>query len=287
VATTIVRVLDSAGNWRPSGTIMPLAPDPGDPRGLTTPFHGRYRGPHNTGVPNRSQLKIPRFGGIFDVPDQTYNDEYFMGFVEVRATGITFNRCYFEVQDALYGVNSTVQTTLIDCDIDGGTSKSVAVVAYGSVHYIRCHIFGGGQDSAGFGDGAQYDDCYIHGNIPHVGTHSDSVQMLSGDNLAVRRCKLLAYEVKTGDTNGFNSVMQISPIGPMNGLEIHDNYVDGGGFAFNGRPAMPNVSGIDIRGNRWGHHAQFGPIVTEDRVAPPYGTYDTATNVFDTTGVPV
>jgi hypothetical protein len=279
------KVLDANGAWHPVSSIMPALPDPTDPRGATTQFHGRYRGAHNTGIPDRSALKPSRFGGILNTPNQTYEDEHFIGFVEVRATGITFNRCYFEGRGDIAVVNSTVPTTFIDCDMNGGNYIASTTVVTGSSHCIRCHIWGGGQDSVGFGDDGQYEDCYIHGNVPHYGTHSDGAQTLSGNNLGIRRCKLLIFDPVTNSAVNYNAVLELG--GTIDGLEIFDNYLDGGGFAANGNLKLPTVSNVEFRGNRWGRHAAFGPISDSVIVVPPYGIYDNASNVFDNSGVPV
>jgi hypothetical protein len=178
---------------------------------------------------------------------------------------------------------------MYDCDFNGGNASSTSAVVTGSVMAVRCHIWGGGQDSVGFGDDGAYEDCYIHGNVPHFGTHSDSAQTLGGTNLAVRRCKLLALDPVTGSTDGYNAAMQLGIVSggsPLAGLDVIDNYVDGGGFTLNGSLLLPEVSGVTMSGNRWGRSGQFGPIAAADRVVPPYGTF-TNTNVFDDTGAPV
>jgi hypothetical protein len=283
------KVLDAHGAWHPVNSIMPPLPDPADPRGETTSFHGRYRGPHNTGIPDKSALKTPRFGGFFNTPNQTFNDEHFIGFVEVRAAGVTFNRCYFEGRGDTSVVNATVPATFIDCEMNGNKYIISSTVATGRVHCIRCHIYGGGQDIVGFDTDGQYDDCYIHGNVPHFGTHSDSAQTLSGDNLAVRRSKLLSFDPVSNSPTNFNSVFELGATlpGTIDGLELTDNYIDGGGFTMNGNLEMPEVSNVSIQGNRWGRHAAFGPVGTRVVVDPPYGTFDRVTNVFDDDGTAV
>lgn len=283
------KVLDVNGAWHPINSILPAMPDPADPRGVTKTFHGRYRGAHNTGVPDKSALKTPRFGGILDTPNQTYEDEHFVGYVEVRATGVTFNRCYFEGRGDFTVVTATVPATFIDCEMTGLNYITAGTVVTGSVHCIRCHIWGGGQDITGFDTDGQYDDCYIHGNVPHYGTHSDSSQTLSGDNLAVRRSKLLAFNPVTNSADNFNSAFELGPTlpGTIDGLELADNYIDGGGFTMNGNLKLPEVSNANIHGNRWGRHAAFGPVGNNVVIDPPYGTFDRVTNVFDDDGTPV
>lgn len=279
------RVQDSGGTWRSVGAILPNAPNPADLRGETTSFHGRYRGAHNTGVPDKSALGLPEFAPLFNTPNVTYSDRHFIGYCEINATGIVFERCFFECRNDLFGINANVLTTLYDCDIYGGKYIESSDAITGSVHAIRCHIWGGGNDNVGFGEGAVYQDCYIHNVYQHYGTHSDNSQILGYNNLALRRCKLLSYDPYTGIQ--YNSSLQISSTGgTVDNVQIIDNYMDGGGFTINGRANLPIYSNMLISGNRFGGHCAFGPVAGEVRVHPPYGTF-TATNVYDNTGVSV
>lgn len=278
-------VQDSTGDWSPVDNFLPKAPTASDPRGVTTPFHGRYRGAHNTGVPDKSALGLPEFAPIFNTPNVTYSDRHFIGYCQIDATGIVFERCYFEAREALFGINANQPVTLYDCDIDGGKYVSNSDAITGSVLAIRCHIWGGGNDNVGFGEGGTYQDCYIHNVYQHYGTHSDNSQTLGNNNLALIRNKLLSYDPYTGIQ--YNSCLQLATNGgPIDGVQIIDNYMDGGGYTINGRALDPRFSNVLISGNRFGRHYAYAPVAAEVRVVPPYGTF-TATNVYDDTGASV
>ncbi|HSW81294.1 MAG TPA: hypothetical protein VLG40_02755 [Candidatus Saccharimonas sp.] len=273
-------VQDAGGNWVPSGNILPNAPALTDLRGETKTFHGRYRGAHNTGVPDKSALGLPEFAPNFTTPNVTYTDRHFIGYCEINATGIVFQRCYFEARDALFGINANQPVTLYDCDIDGGKYLANSDAVTGSVHAIRCNIWGGGNDNVGFGEGCVYEDCYIHFVYQHYGTHSDNSQILGYNNLGLKRCKLLSYDPYTGIQ--YNSSLQISSTGgTVDNVQIVDNYMDGGGYTINGR--INNLySNFTMSGNRFGQHFAYNPIAPEVRVPPANGTY--ANNVYDNNG---
>lgn len=280
------KVLTASGDWRPVGSIMPVAaPLASDPRGETTPFHGRYRGPHNTGVPDKSALGLPRFGGKFTTPDQTYSDQHFIGYVEIDATGIVFERCYFEGRGDIYAIFANQLVTLIDCEVWGSKARENAVVVSGLVNAKRCHIWGGGNDNISFADGSKYEDCYLHGSYDHFATHADVVQIYGNSaNLTLRRCKLMGYNPTTGIQT--NSAIQMGSLtDPLTNVEITDNYLDGGGFTLNGFSNTGASSNITITGNRWGRHAAFGPI---SGTAVPSGSHGTfGNNLFDNVGTTV
>jgi len=279
------RVQDSGGSWHAVGSVMPTPPDPSDPRGETIPFHGRYRGAHNTGVPDKSALGLPEFAPVFNTPNVTYSDRHFIGYCEINATGIVFERCYFEARNDLFGINANQLTYFYDCDINGGKYLDNSDAITGSVKAIRCHIWGGGNDNVGFGEDGMYQDCYIHNVYQHYGTHSDNSQTLGNNNLGLIRNKLLSYDPYTGIQ--YNSSLQLATNGGnIDGVQIVDNYMDGGGYTINGRAIDPRFSNVLISGNRFGRHYAFGPVTAEVRVVPPYGTF-TATNVYDDTGVSV
>jgi hypothetical protein len=277
------RVQDTNGIWHAVGSSMPAIPDASDLRGLTKAFHGRYRGAHNTGVPDKSALGLPEFAPLFTTPNVTYSDRHFIGYCEINATGIVFERCYFEARDALFAVNANELAILYDCDIDGGKYLSNSDAITGSVHAIRCHIWGGGNDNVGFGENGVYQDCYIHNVYQHYGTHSDSSQILGSNNLGLVRCKLLSYDPYTGIQ--YNSSLQISSTGgTVDNVQIVDNYMDGGGYTINGR--IDNLySNFIMSGNRFGRHYAFGPVAGEVRVGPPQGQF--INNLYDDTGISV
>lgn len=276
-------VKTSGGQWQRIGNALPGAPTGSDPRGETTPFHGRYRGAHNTGVPDKGALGLPKFGQRFTTPNQTISDQYFVGYTQIDATGITFQRCRFEARsDNLYALYANQMVTLIDCDIYGGKARANAVVLSGAVHAIRCHIWGGGNDCISFANNSIYDGCYIHGAVPHYGTHTDVAQLYGGTTgVRVLRCKFMAFDPYTGVK--FNAAMQMgSPATPANDLELTDNYFDGGGYAINAFLNVAGSSDIDINGNRWGRNSAFGPITGTAIPGPSQGTF--SANKFDNSG---
>ncbi|HSX07457.1 MAG TPA: hypothetical protein VLG11_01035 [Candidatus Saccharimonadales bacterium] len=278
-------VQDANGTWQVVASNLPAVPSAADPRGATTLFHGRYRGAHNTGVPDKSALGLPEFPPVFNVPNVTYSDRHFVGYCQIDATGIVFERCFFEARGDLFGINANQPVTLYDCDIYGGKYLDNSDAVTGSVHAVRCNIWGGGNDNVGFGEDCVYEDCYIHFIYQHYGTHSDNSQILGNNNLGIKRCKLLSYDPYTGVQ--YNSCLQISSTGGLvDNVQIVDNYMDGGGYTINGRANNGLYSNMLISGNRFGRHYAYGPVAGEVRVTPPAGTF-TNTNVYDDTGITV
>lgn len=279
----IRKVKDANGQWIRVGNGLPTAPSGGDLRGVNTLFHGRFRGPHNTGVPDKNALGIPQFGKKYSTPNQTISDQYFVGYTEINATGITFQRCRFEAKgDNLYALYANQLVTLIDCDIYGGKARDNTVVLSGAVHAIRCHIWGGGNDCISFANGSTYDGCYIHGAFPHYGTHTDVAQLYAGTtNVKMLRSKLMAFDPYTGEK--FNAAMQMgSPSTPAHDIELIDNYFDGGGYAINAFLNAAGTTNIIISGNRWGRNSAFGPITGTAVPSASQGTF--GPNKFDNTG---
>lgn len=284
--TAVHRFKDTNGRWRALNTILPPPPDLTDPRGVTITFHGRYRGPHNTGVPDRTALKTPVLGRKFATPNLTFNDEHFIGECDVTATGIVFNRCYFESRGDTYCINATAACTLNDCDLYGGRYFSNHAVVFGATHLVRCHLWGSSADVFNPTAGGLCEDSYLHGADVHFGNHADVLQTIGGNNMGMIRSKLIGYHpYSTPYVN--NSVMELGTTGPASdNLQIIDNYIDGGGAAINGSLTAVAITNAVLTGNRWGRKFTAFPVAAAIRISPPNGIFD-ATNVYDDTGVAV
>lgn len=226
--------------------------------------HGLEVGPWNTGIPAGTVL-TPQ-----GIPIVTANDLVYDA-IDCTAIKITtglrarFTRCRVKFSGALYGIDTTTSsaTSLADaavfedCEIDGGTVLGASAIAGGRAILRRCNIYGGG-DIVKFSGQFLMEDCWLHDFYRQAGGHHDGLQVTSGTNMTVRRCKIDMYREATDD-NG-NACLQVGNTqGGIDGLTIEDCHMDGGNYVLNSNNGNGNVvQNVQLRRNTFGPNRRFG-----------------------------
>lgn len=246
----------------------------------------------NTGVPASSTL-TPWGGSLtFTTPNQVISDTLITiapsdGSVTVRAAGVTFQRCKFDVVPPIAGsagvfwpVDLRFQgsrgiTKFIDCEFSGnGTFASVpsgvngvysgfapaAAILTGRTNgylALRCNIHHITDGLEMHGTNITVQSCYIHHLIQYYGStgavsHNDCIQMADQgcNNIAVIGNSLTAGNPDTG-TSG-NSAMQFGHTtdGSTHAdVVIEHNYFDGGGYTLSGYSSA-TFSTVTVRNMR-------------------------------------
>jgi hypothetical protein len=274
-------------------------PPPGTPKGgcLPNPSACGFPSASDTGIAGCPPLH-PSSGFIANTPGATYQNLDVSGTVQISAANVTLN-CVRITDNDPQGNTGYVLNT------EGGTN--------GLVEHTEINGRAGNQDACIEGSGVTLDYVDVHGCVDgmHVGwdvtvensyIHDNATAIPSPhiDGLQWIGCSTCAdapanwndvVEHNTiypgrGDTYPWtNSAIFVQAAnGPISGVRINDNLLDGGGYTVfdvsqNGNPTPANVSFTD---NRFGTHYHFGVSQTQDNPAPTW-----VGNVRDATGRPI
>jgi hypothetical protein len=224
-------------------------------------------GPGRAGVPAGSKLRasgplvVTRAGATVEGLDID-------GPLEIRAARVTVRGCrvrcgpYWGVR-ILDGNQGTLLEDSEIAPVTPGGQDGIRGEAGFTARRLDIH---GTADGIKAGGGTTIAGCWVHDLANRPGDHADAVQIVVGDSIALLGNRL--------DGAGNAAVMASTELGPIRGLRIEGNWLDGGNYTLmiRGGPGG-NPTGVSIRGNRFGRGAQYGPAAID-------GTFAQSGNVW-------
>lgn len=201
----------------------------------------------------------------------------FVGQVEVRVSGVTFQRCRFQASgwaarqacgssQYLVFIDTAVQLSdvnLIDCELYGAASVS----CHGPYYVERCYFADGNDQfrvrTTSFG--MTLKECVFDGVVRlNADSHPDSVQFTnngSGSLLAtIDRCWIDCHNRDTTELG--NAAIQLGGFGTGGGPDgtVTDCYFNGGNYTVNAQKVPASGHLITFRRNRFGRIFRYGPL---------------------------
>jgi hypothetical protein len=179
------------------------------------------------------------------------------GTLTIQANDVTIRNVLIENTDT-YPIRATEASNLLveDTEIDGNGEGNVAV--YGGSYTLRRVDIHDTLDGPRIeGDNVLIEDSFIHDLHRVPDGHHDIIQIRNGNNIQIRNNTLTAFNARTNDP--MNAAIQIGGLnGPLSGLVVENNYMDGGNFTVN---AAKNGSSLAVfRNNTLGDNARYGPL---------------------------
>lgn len=181
------------------------------------------------------------------------------GCITVEANNVTIRNVRIDCS-GLYGiniVNGYTGTLIEDVEIFGMLSSGVL-----GADFIlrRANIHDSGSDAVKPVRNALIESSWFHRLGYTVGSHSDGVQMVAGENVIMRGNNFdMPYDLD-GFTNSQCMIIQTNN-GPIDNILIEGNWLNGGGYCVqindkgNGYGGPTNVR---IKDNKFGRDCQFG-----------------------------
>lgn len=273
----------------PSGSAPPTTRPPGSsvpPTPPTTRPPGSGSGP-GAGFPDASTTGVPAGSALRPSGSVTVTDDgavlenlHITGTVRVNASDVTIrnslidNTGRYPIQIGAGARNLLVE----DSTIDGNGQASVAILA-GEYTLRRVDVFAVQDGPRIGGDNVVIEDSWIHHLHRVPGGHHDAIQVHPrGTNIVIRHNRIEAYNPDTGDP--MNAAIQIGSLsaGPMIGLVVEDNYMNGGNYTVNSVKSSNHPS--RYRRNHFGRDFRYGVLSSGP------GVQWEGTNVFHDTGEP-
>ena len=170
-----------------------------------------------------------------------------------------------KIQDGLSNV------VIEDGEIEGSAASAVSGDGFTA---RRLHIHDTGADAFSVNNRILIEASYITRIGSREGTHADGLQMTSGGNVVIRGNY---FYMPASDSEHENSqIFMIKPdMGPIDGVTIEGNWLNGGGYSVQVVGTPTNVA---VKNNRFGTDHNFGALrVNENTVV--------CGNVWDATGI--
>lgn len=267
-----------ASTLPPATTVPPTTtpPPPTTVPPVTTPTGG-FPNASTTGP--RAGVTLRPSGSINVTQDgAVIQNLHVTGTVTIDADDVTIRNTLID-NTGTYPIRITSGRNLVveDTEIDGNGSASVAILPGGyTLRRVDIHDVRDGPRIEG--DDVLIEDSYIHHLHRIEGGHHDAIQIRNGVGVVIRRNNLQAYNPATGDP--MNAAIQIGSLnGPLRGLVVDGNLMNGGNYTINAGKSSPDPS--YWRNNRFGRNFRYG-VVT----GGPGVVWET-TNVYDDNGQPV
>jgi hypothetical protein len=231
---------------------------PAKPRGddgKVTPAPAGFPGPTTTGVPADAKLKKSE-GLTVTEEGAVIEDLHIQGSVKIDADNVTIRRSLID-STSRYPVQlmGDAKGLLIeDSEIDGNGTAGVAILKAGyTLRRVNIHSVMDGPRIEG--DNVVIEDSWIHDLTRVEGGHHDTIQIRKGNDIQIRGNTLRPYKASTNDR--MNAAIQIgSMMGPMSGLVVEGNYLDGGNYTING--AAGGRETAVYRNNKFGRDFKYG-----------------------------
>lgn len=291
-----ITAANSSGSARATSLgVVPVTESPAQPGCLPRPSSCGYPDASNTGIAGCPALtRQPGFTA--SMPGATYSDIDVSGTVTVTAPDVTLN-CV-RITDShpsdnngyvltLEGTNTVVAHT----EVNGlGGEQDACIEAGGAtLDYVDVH---GCVDGVHMAWNVIIENSYIHDNRTSIPSpHMDGLQWIGCSTCAnvpadwrdeVRHNTI--YPGRGDGSPWTNSAVFVQAAdGPVSGVTIDNNLLDGGGYTVfdNSQNGYPTPSNVVLTDNRFGTRAHFG---TGDLQAPAPSFTG---NVWDATGRPM
>lgn len=257
----------------PPTTVPPTTPPPTTPAGIgsfaTGPAGGAGVPPGTALVPLQGRLQANSTYTGVSIPASALGN--------VTVSGLTLRNCVLAAGVVFSGDNVTVD----HCTIHGGVSLS------GGDNFVFT-----ANDVTGWDDGlhitsdsgpvntVKVTGNWIHQPSPTCADHSDGVQLLgvagavfSGNVIDLGHWISCGTDPGDGPLNGAFQIENTQ--GPVSGVTVSGNLLNGGGFVFR---AYAGTQLDAVTGNGFGPDAQFGPADTKQATIGTWsGNYVVAT----------
>jgi hypothetical protein len=170
-----------------------------------------------------------------------------------------------KVQDGLSGV------VIEDGEIEGSAASAVSGDGFTA---RRLYIHDTGADAFSVNNRIVIEGSYITRIGSREGTHADGLQMTSGGDVVIRGNY---FHMPASDTEHENSqIFMIKPdMGPIDGVTIEGNWLNGGGYSVQ---VVGTPTNVLVRNNRFGTDYNFGPLRVNENTT-------VCGNVWDATGI--
>lgn len=176
---------------------------------------------------------------------------------------------------------SAGHVTIEDCELDGNNRGDGGAVVYGGYTIRRCNIHHFGEGPR-MGGNSIIEDSWIHHLLSLPPNHADAIQSTGGSaGVIIRRCRVESYNPDE-DTVSNACYQYGEEDGPLRNSLVEYNYLNGGNYTINGRGGGTNGAEVTFRHNKFGRKFRYGI-----RNLSLASTWDSATNVWEDTGLPV
>jgi hypothetical protein len=226
-------------------------------------------GADSTGVPAGTTLR--RSGPLtVSTAGTVVEDLEVHGAIEIAADHVTVRRCRV-LGGGHWGIRVAAGTTgavVEDSEIVPATPSTSmdAVRAEGGFTGRRLEI-AGTADGLKAGTGSRLEGSWIHDLATGPDTHNDAVQILGGSDIVLVGNRL------EGASNA--AVMVSTEFGPVQGLLLQGNWLDGGGYTLNLRGGPHGVpQGLRVVSNRFGRGFGYGPAAIDGPVQAVGNVWD-------------
>lgn len=224
----------------------------------TEPAKREFPTATTTGV--LADVSLQQSGSItVDEPGTVIEGLRVQGRITVEASGVTIRNTLVETGGSAYGIRivSPARGVLIEnVEVDNQDAGGIGIFFNGGSGVVRSANIHSGSDGIRIqSSDVTIEKSYIHDLKREPGGHHDSIQIRSGDDVAIRGNSLGPYVAMTADP--MNSAIQVGSLleGPLSALTVEDNLMDGGNFTINGGDGVASGS---ITGNVFGPHARYG-----------------------------
>lgn len=223
----------------------------------------------------------PMSGAVHLLTDgQVLENAELSGWVVVHALNCVIRNCRITNPDG--GVvgcirvdtnDSTGAGLLVEnCTIDGGGITTNGIMAEGT--FIGNRIVGCDNGINVYGPSIIRENYIVCDVSDGVDPHFDGIEMNAGSNIVIRHNTVLILQGQT------SAVMMNNEFGPLQDIDIIDNYLSGGGYTIycdNGKSASPvDAASIRIKYNKLGSGI-FGYYALYTSGVTPTGNYDAVT----------
>ncbi|RBP51200.1 right-handed parallel beta-helix repeat-containing protein [Arenicella xantha] len=216
-------------------------------------------GADNTGFKMNANVQTINQSVVISEPNAELKDRDINGCVSVAADNVRIRNVRINCA-GFYGIkaNSGHSNLLIeDVEIFGMQSAGIL----GSDFTLRrANIHDSGADAIKPGSNVIIEASWLHRLGSKAGSHSDGVQMVSGNNVTIRGNNIDMPHDLSGFTNSQCMIIQTNN-GPIDSILIEDNWLNGGGYCVQindkGTGFGPPTN-VQIIGNKFGKDCQFG-----------------------------
>lgn len=252
-----------AGEWLPTAPPAGACKPPA-PAGMPTPDN---TGPTTENLEQRGAFTVSTDGAVVENFHAT-------GTVKITASNVTLRN--FKVttssDNCIRAEDGVRNVVLEDGECDGAKSSGITGEGFTA---RRLHVHNMGSDAFHLNDVGyvSIEASYITQLGYNASSHADGVQVSSGTNVSITGNN---FDMPGEDPKYNNSqIFMIKPdAGPIKGLRIEGNWLNGGGYSVN---MAGESSDVHIRNNRFGREFNYGPWKLS-------GNPELCGNVWDDTG---
>jgi len=162
--------------------------------------------------------KITQAGAVIENKD-------FTGLVTISTDNVTLRNC--RVQSASHAciLNNGKNALIEYCELVGTAETNGAAIKYGNYTARYCNIYGS-SDGLKIGSNTTVENCYIHDQRKHDGSHNDGMQCSGGTSRIVIRGNTIQGPYQTSTS----ALMFSTQNGTIDDVLIEGNFLSGGSY---------------------------------------------------------